>query len=152
MHAGKRVINIDESSMSQGLFVRQSWASRGSKNTYSTKPYGQRLSLIAAMDTLGQVYFAVSQSTVDSEVFKAFMLRLAAILDCEDPDWRNNSIFVVDNASYHRSDDSLEAFRVLNIPVMAAGPYGYDASPCEKLFAHLKVGDLNPAEIASGKR
>ena len=26
MHAGKRVINIDESSMSQGVFVRQSWA------------------------------------------------------------------------------------------------------------------------------
>ena len=60
MYAGKRVINIDESSMSQGLFVRQSWAERGCKNTCGSKPFGQRLSLIAAMDTLGQVYFAVS--------------------------------------------------------------------------------------------
>ena len=40
----------------------------------------------------------------------------------------------------------------LEVPTMLAGPYGYDASPCEKLFAHLKVGDLNPADIATGKR
>ena len=104
------------------------------------------------MDTAGQVYFAVSQSTVDSEVFKAFMLRLAAILDFEDPDWRANTVIIADNAGYHRSADTLEALQVLDVPVLATGPYGYDASPCEKLFAHLKVGDLNPADIASGKR
>ena len=93
------------------------------------------------MDTLGQVYFAVSQSTVDSEVFITFLLRLAAILDFEDPDWRSSTVIVVDNASYHRSSDTLEALTALDIPMMATGPYGYDGSPCEKLFAHLKVGD-----------
>lgn len=60
MHAGKRVVNIDESAMNQGRFVRQSWAFAGLKNTRTAKPFGHRLSLIAAMDTQGQVYFAVS--------------------------------------------------------------------------------------------
>ena len=40
----------------------------------------------------------------------------------------------------------------LDIPVMLTGPYGYDASPCETLFAHLKLGDLNPDDVQSGKR
>ena len=37
-------------------------------------------------------------------------------------------------------------------PMPSPGPYGYDGSACEKLFAHLKVGDLNPDDIQSGKR
>ena len=106
MSAGKRIINIDESALSQGLFVRQSWAMNGQKNAHGSKPFNNRLSIIAAMDTLGQVYFAVSQSNVDSEVFVAFILRLAAILDSEDPDWRSDTIVVLDNASYHHSEDS----------------------------------------------
>ena len=94
----------------------------------------------------------MTQSTVDSEVFVAFILRLVAILDCEDSDWRDNTIVVIDNASYHHCDQTLKALAALHVPTMLAGPYGYDGSPCEKLFALLKVGDLNPGDIASGKR
>ena len=61
---------------------------KGHKNTHMVKPFGHRLSLIAAIDTRGQVYFAVSQSNIDSQVFSAFLVRLAAILDGEDPYWR----------------------------------------------------------------
>ena len=138
--------------MGQRLFVRQSWTLRGHKNAHMTKPFGLRLSLIAAIDTLGQVYFAISQSNVDSPVFSAFLVRLAAILDFEDPDWRKTTVIVLDNASYHKSDETRRAMAALDVPVLLAGPYGYDASPCEKLFAHLKVGDVNPGDIPSGKR
>ena len=61
-------------------------------------------------------------------------------------------MIVLDNASYHRSDEVRKAMTALDIPVMLTGPYGYDASPCEKLFAHLKLGDLNPDDVQSGKR
>ena len=63
---GKRVINIDESAVGQAVFIRQSWCLKGHKNTHLIKPFGHRLSLIAAIDNLGQAYFAVSQSNVDS--------------------------------------------------------------------------------------
>lgn len=149
---GKRIINIDESTMGQGAYVRQSWFFKGSKNTHQIKPFGHRLSLIAAIDTHGSTYFAISQSTVDTPVFTAFLVRLAAILDAEDPEWRQTSILVIDNASYHKSDDTKRALAALDIPAMLTGPYGYDGSPAEKLFAHLKVGDLNPDDAQSGKR
>jgi len=35
---------------------------------------------------------------------------------------------------------------------MYTGPRCYDSSPCEKLWAHLKVKDLNPHNIPTGKR
>ena len=81
-----------------------------------------------------------------------FMLRLATVLDAEDPDWRDNTIVVVDGASYHRSEETLAALARLDIPYMIAGPYGYDGSPIETLFAHVKVGDLNPAYMSTGKK
>ena len=40
----------------------------------------------------------------------------------------------------------------LDLPIIFAGPYAFDASPAEKLFAYLKVGDLNPGELKTGKR
>lgn len=79
------------------------------------------------------------------------MLRLTAILESEDPSFRENTVFVIDNASYHRGEDTMEALAKLDIPILCAGPYGYDGSPAETLFALLKVGDLNPAGISTGK-
>ena len=60
MLSGKRVINIDESTMGQAVFVRKSWQRQGVRNANVVKPFSQRLSLIAAIDTYGQVYFAIS--------------------------------------------------------------------------------------------
>ena len=74
------------------------------------------------------------------------------ILDTEDQDWRENTILVLDGASIHRSEETRRAMTALRIPVMIAGPYGFDGSPAEKLFSLLKVGDLNPWMIKTGKR
>ena len=57
----------------------------------------------------------------------------------------------LDNASYH-CNEVLTAMAKLQIPVLFAGPYGYDGSPCEKLFAHLKLGELVPDGISTGKK
>ena len=62
---GKRVINVDESALGQGLFVRKAWFRAGERGGTSVKPFGQRLSLLAAIDTDGLTYFAISQSTTD---------------------------------------------------------------------------------------
>ena len=73
MSTGKRIINIDEASLSQANFVRQGWGSKTLDLRPTTKPLGHRLTLIAAVDTLGASYFAVTQSTVDSEIFSTFL-------------------------------------------------------------------------------
>ncbi len=89
---------------------------------------------------------------MDSAVFSAFLVRLVAILDAEDWDWRSSTVVVLDNAKYHTSEETMEALQALRVPILFAGPYGYDGSPCEKLFANFKYGDINPGNIATGKR
>ena len=39
MIEGKRIINIDESAVGQGVFIRRSWALKGRKNTHMVKPF-----------------------------------------------------------------------------------------------------------------
>lgn len=150
--AGKRIINIDEASLSQTNFVRQGWGLKTLDLRPTAKPLGHRLTLIAAVDTLGASYFTVTQSAVDSRVFGTFLQRFTGQLDSEDPDWRESTILVLDGAITHRSEETCRAMAALRIPAMIAGPYGFDGSPCEKLFALLKVGDLNPGDIKTGKR
>ena len=81
-----------------------------------------------------------------------FLQRLALQLDCEDPDWRNDTLLVLDGAKTHRSEETRRAMAALQLPVMIAGPYGFDGMPAETVFSLLKVGELNPWRTATGKR
>ena len=74
------------------------------------------------------------------------------MLDTEDHDWRERTILVLDGAYIHRSEETRRAMAALRIPAMIAGPYGFDGSPAEKLFSLLKVGNLNPWMIKTGKK
>jgi hypothetical protein len=73
MMDGKRIINIDESAIGQGVFIRKGWSFAGSSAGHNVKPFGHRLSLLAALDTDGRIYFAISQSNTDQRVFGTFL-------------------------------------------------------------------------------
>ena len=150
--AGKRILNVDEANLPQAAFVRRGWGVAGKSLRQLPKPLGHRLTVIAGVDTCGKTYFTLSQRSNDGRVFGGFLHRLAGQLDGEDPDWRDNTVLVLDGAAYHRGAEASNALAALRIPTMIAGPYGYDAAPAEKLFALLKAGDLNPASIKTGKR
>ena len=64
---------------------------------------GTRLALIAALDTEGRIYFAVTHANTDSDVILSFMRRLDIMLSIETPDWKENSIVLLDGAKYHTS-------------------------------------------------
>ena len=59
--------------------------------------------MIAALDTEGRIWFSLSHSNTDSNTMSIFLLYITKALDSETPDWRENTVFLVDNASYHRS-------------------------------------------------
>ena len=61
-------------------------------------------------------------------------------------------MIVLDGASYHIRKETFKAMAALNLPIVLAGPYAFDSSPCEKLFSYLKIGDLNPGELKTGKK
>ena len=150
--AGKRVINIDEAHLPSASYLRKGWGVKGVELRPHTKELGHSLGMIAAVDSNGASYFAISQYSNGSRVFSTFLQRLVITLDGEDTYWRDNTIIMLDGAVTHRSEETRRAMAALRIPAVIAGPYGFDGSPCEKLFAHLKVGDLNPWSIKTGKR
>ena len=40
----------------------------------------------------------------------------------------------------------------MNLPIIFSGPFSYSAAAVETVFAHLKLGDLNPEKQPTGKK
>ena len=66
--------------------------------------------------------------------------------------WRDETVILLDNASYHRSAEMRAGFKKLGVPTIYSGPYSYDSAPIELYFSLLKRGDLNPERLQLGKR
>ena len=84
---GKRIINFDETSVPFLDFRHRKWGARSEKNTISRKDLTQKVNMIAAVDTQGRVYAALTQINTDSEVMVSFLSRLATVLKSEDAAW-----------------------------------------------------------------
>ena len=61
-------------------------------------------------------------------------------------------MFLWDNASYHSSEETRAVIRKLGLKIIFADPYRYSSTPVELLFGNLKVGEINPDLLATGKR
>ena len=73
-------------------------------------------------------------------------------LDSEGPGWEEKTVFLLDGARYHTSEEMREYFRKMKVQVIYSGPYSYGAAPIELLFGALKQGELNPERQPTGKR
>jgi len=40
----------------------------------------------------------------------------------------------------------------MKLPIVFSGTYSYSTAPCEAVFAALKLGDLNPERLPTGKK
>ena len=85
-------------------------------------------------------------------MMELFFRSLVQRLDQERPNWRKDTVIIVDGAKYHQSKDFLEVAADLRLPYMLLGPHSYDVAPCELVFAHFKKADINPRHVASGKK
>ena len=80
---GHRVINIDETWLSETDFRRSKWVQTGNRNTFPEHVMGFKVNLIAAVSTDGQVYVSVVQCNTDTDVYMMFLSRLASVLTQE---------------------------------------------------------------------
>jgi hypothetical protein len=71
-------------------------------------------------------------------------LKLAKKMDSRSPDCRHNSIVLLDNASYHQGNYSVECYNKLGINILFLGPYQFRMAPVESNFSYIKGHDLNP--------
>ena len=57
---GTRIINIDESWLNETNFIRKMWAPKDVSSTASLYAVSPRLSLLAAIDTTGRCWYALT--------------------------------------------------------------------------------------------
>ena len=81
-----------------------------------------------------------------------FLSQLARQLDAESPDWRDNTVLLLDGAKYHTSEETRVIMKKLQLPVIFSGPYAYSSAPIELMFSGLKTGQLQAANEATGKK
>ena len=108
--------------------------------------------MIAALDTEGRIWFTLSHANTDSNIITLFLNYLIEALNSESPDWLENTVFLWDNASYHSSAETRSVLKKMGINIIFSGPYSYSAAPIELLFGSLKVNELNPERLPTGKR
>ena len=111
-----------------------------------------RASFLAAIDNRGAAYISLGTANTDSSVMIAFFAELCKVQDSENPSWRDETVVLLDNATYHRSAEVRAAIKKLGMPVVYSGPYSYISAPIELYFGLLKRGDLNPERLQLGKR
>ena len=58
----------------------------------------------------------------------------------------------MDNASYHRSEETRAYIDRLGLKMMLSAPYAYAGSPVELFFAYFKQGYLNDRCESTGKK
>ena len=60
LEAGRRIINVDESWLNGTRFLRRTWAPTDAAATFTDKQVAPRISLIAALDTDGRIWCALT--------------------------------------------------------------------------------------------
>ena len=76
-----------------------------------------------------------------------FFIELIKTLENLRPGFRKDHVFVLDNASWHKSNKVLKFFKEQQLPIMFTGSYSYDAGAGELLFAAFKSADINPRHV-----
>jgi hypothetical protein len=133
-------------------FRRMKWQVPGTTNSVAKLEIAPRITVILGLDSRGNVYLALAQANSNSQMMELYFRALAAKLDQERPNWRRDTVIIVDGAKYHQSVDFLKVAAELRLPYMVLGPHSYDAAPCELVFAHFKRADVNPRKVPTGKK
>ena len=97
------------------------------------------------------MWCALTQANTDADVMTTFLRHLARRLDNETPGWQENSTILLDNASWHTNGAMKARLAKMQLPIIYSGPYSDSSAPVELVFAALKLGDLNPSRLPTGK-
>ena len=148
----KNYLSVDETWLGMSDFRRMHWRPYLMNCSVKTKQVQPRISMITAVDQLGNVFLCLTQSNLNKSMMSVFMEHFVTKLDKQNPHWRNSYQLIWDGAAYHRAKGTLDMLKRLSIPINMLGPYSYDAQACELFFAAFKKEDVNPNSLPLGKQ
>ena len=73
LEQGTRIINIDETWLNETSFIRNVWTDKKGFGNTRLNTVAPRLSMIAALDTDGKVWFSLAHAATDSDVIALFL-------------------------------------------------------------------------------
>ena len=68
-------------------------------NSKTEKTLSQKINIIVAMSSDGEVWISLTTCNTDSNVLMLFMTQLASVLTKESPNWRDSTVFLFDGVS-----------------------------------------------------
>ncbi len=82
-----------------------------------------------------------------------FLTKLAAKISQKSKDWRQNTVLLLDGASYHKIQPARQLLDDLGIKVIIFCPYSYSGAHMELFFGYLKRSTwrLKTCERSRGK-
>ena len=87
--------------------------------------------MVVAIDSEGRLFSSYHQCNSDRYTFMLMIYELVTILDEEDANWRDNTIFMADNASFHHVREVKELFRKLRVGILFSSPHSPAVIPVE---------------------
>jgi hypothetical protein len=81
------------------------------------------MSIIAAVANNGDFYFTINKGINSGATFVLFLMKLSLHLETINKDWRSDTVFLVDNAPFHKSKFSFQCYEELKLPITFLGPY-----------------------------
>ena len=143
----KTIVHVDESWCGMSDFRRRKWRPHRHSNSVRKLPLAPRVSMIVGLDTKGEVFLALSQANTNSDTMILFFTELIRTLEKLRPGFKKDHVFVLDNASWHRSNKIMQFFKDHQLSILFSGSYSYDAVAGELLFAAFKSADINPRHV-----
>ena len=89
LKSGRRIINVDETWLNESNFTRKIWCYPDSPGTAPIRAISPSLSMIAALDTDGRLFFSLGHATTDQDTFMLFLRHLVTELDNDSPGWQD---------------------------------------------------------------
>jgi hypothetical protein len=123
LSSNKTIVSIDESVLRSTDHRRYSWVKRGKAVIETTRQTLVSTNIIGAVSSDGNVYFTVNRGRTNSLTFTYFLSKLITHLDAESPSWRETTVMMMDNASYHRSKMTRAFLSRNRVPYTYLGPY-----------------------------
>jgi DDE superfamily endonuclease len=102
------------------------------------------VNIIAGVSNTGSLYYTINKGKTNSFSFLLFVMKLCYHLNEGNINWRKDTIIMLDNASYHRSNFVRQKLERFKIPIIYMGPYQFKMAPVELFFSYIKSKDLNP--------
>ncbi len=131
---GRPIVYLDESGFAKDMPRTHGYCYRG-KRCYGVHDWHSKGRINAIGAIVGFVFLTVGlfEGNINSDVFYAWLVQ------CLIPVLPANAVIVMDNVSFHKRTDMMEAIELSGALLEFLPPYSPDLNPIEKKWAQIKA-------------